>query len=221
MIIGKRTENPGCIVVVRPAGSGKETKLVLLTALLTVLVCGSAVAVRTVSTQVEPIPVWQIDAFSGLNAQELATFNTLHTAGPEIEMLHNDIGGWPSVTDLASEFIAPFMLDAAWGKNGRLEWTRSVISAEERHIAAYIGRPLDIDVSRSFLLVMLHDHVKREGNATGTVHAPYEVWVHPDPAVNMPSMITDQALISAGWREVVARSGQDEMQRTKGEDFLK
>ena len=221
MSMGAQNQGAGCVVVVKPSGSGKETRLVLLVALLTVLVCGSAVAVRTVSTGVEPVPVWQIDAFSALNAQELATFNALHAAGPEIDMLHYDIGGWPSVTDLASEFIAPFMMDAAWGKNGRLEWTRSVVSAEEKHIAVYIGRPLDADVSRSFLLVMLHDHVKREGNAVGAVHAPYEVWVHPDPAVNMPNMVTDQALISAGWREVVARSGQDEMQRTKGEDFLK
>ena len=72
----------------------------------------------------------------------------------------------------------------------------------------------------SFLLVMLHDHVKKEGNAGAAAHVPYEIWLHASPVAETPSMVTDQSLINKGWREVVARKGESETLRTK-EDYVK
>lgn len=217
---GRRGGLPACEVVVKPAGSGTETKLVLLFALLTIVVCGGAVALRNTTASGASIPDWQIDAFKDLGAEELAVFNSLYTAAPEIEMIHEEEGGWPTVDALASEFIPPFVRDAAWEKNGAMAWGRKAMPAQGKHIVLYVGHPSEGDQSGSFLLVMLHDHVKKEGNAGGAPHAPYEVWLHPSPVAETPSMVTDQALINKGWREVVARKGESETLRTK-KDYVK
>lgn len=221
MIMGKKQSLPRCEVIVRPSGAGMETRLVLLVALLTIAICGGVIALRNTRARATEIPTWKVDAFNELRSQELATFNALYTAAPEIEAFHEDgTNRWPSVDQLRAEYIPPFVQDAAWKKNGGLGWARSIISTQDKHIACYLGNPLDPAVSRSFLLVMLHDHVKKEGNAGGAIHAPYEIWAHPSSAAGFPEMVTDQALINAGWREVVARRGEDEMKRTKGEDYL-
>jgi len=213
--------SPGCVKVVRPSGTGLETRLVLMVALLTVLICGGSILLRNTSSAIRETPDWQIDAFKDLRTEELATFNGLYTAAPEIELFHEDVGSrWPTVDELESDFIPPFVQDVAWEQNGSIEWTHSIISTSSKHIALYVGHPRQEALSGSFLLVMLHDHVKKEGNAGAISHAPYEIWLHVSPAADIPSMVTDQALINKGWREVVARRGEDEMKRTKGEDYL-
>lgn len=221
MIMGKANRRPYCDVVVRPSGSGTETKLVVLVALLVLVTCGSFIVLRNTTATAKSIPTWQIDAFKDLRAEELAIFNELHTAAPEIEIFHEDEGSrWPSVDELAADFVPPFVQDAAWEKNGRMGWSRNIISTQDKHIALYVGHPGDASKTGSFMLVMLHDHVKKEGNASGATHAPYEVWLHPSPAADIPTMVTDQALINKGWREIVARKGEDEARRTK-EEYIK
>jgi len=216
MIMGKRRFSPGCEMIVRPSGSGLETRLVLAVAMLTMVICGSAIVLRNTTATAKEVPTWQVDAFKDLRAEELATFNGLHTAAPEIEIFHEDEDSrWPTVDELASDLIPPFVQDAAWEKNGSLGWTRTIISTQDKHIALYVGHPREVSKSGSFMLVMLHDHVKKEGNAGAASHAPYEVWIHTSPAAETPTMVTDQALINKGWREVVARRGEEETMRTK------
>ncbi len=210
MIMGKRYQPPVCEVVVRPSGSGTETRLVLLAALLTVLVCGATVLFRTASASVKPVPSWRVNAFRDLPPAQLGVFNALYNAAPEIEMIHEETGGWPTTDALAAEYIPPFVEDAAWEKNGSLGWSRVAIASPGRHIVLYVGRPDDGARSGTFMLVMLHDHVKKEGNAGGATHAPFEVWMHASSSAEVPDMITDQALIGQGWREVVARRGEQE-----------
>jgi len=219
MIIGKGGKVPACEVVVRPSGPGLETRLVLTVALLTILICGGAIVLRNTAATATEIPGWQVNAFESLRAEELAIFNGLQTAALEIEMYHQDEAGWPSVDDLADDYITPFVQDAAWEQNASMAWTRNIISTEDKHIALYVGHPGQAERSGSFLLLMLHDHAKKDGNAGGAVHAPYEVWIHASPVADIPIMITDQALISKGWREVVARRGEQETIRTK-KDFV-
>lgn len=216
MIMGKRLNDPRCEVVVRASGSGRETRYVALVAFLTLIICCSAIVLRNTTAKAVPVPSWQVDAFNDLTTSELATFNALHSAAPEIDILHEDGLEWPSVDQLALEYMPPFVQDAAWEMSGKLAWSRTVISTKDKHIACYLGRPSNPKKSRAFLLVMLHDH----GPVNGTAHAPYEVWLHESVAVDMPSMINDQALINSGWREVVARSGEKEIARTKGEEYL-
>lgn len=219
MRMGKRRRAMTCEVVVRPAGAGAETGWVLFAALLILLICGGVIVLRNTSATAKVMPDWRVDAFQELRAEELAIFNGLHTAAPEIEIVHAEEGGWPTVDQLAADYIPPFVQDAAWERNGAMGWTRSIISTEDKHIALYVGHPADETVSGSFMLVMLHDHVKKEGNAGLATHAPYEIWMHASSAAEVPSMVTDQALISRGWREVLARRGEDETRRTK-EDYI-
>lgn len=218
MIVGKRLQAPLCEVLVGPSGSGTETRLVLLVALLTVCISGFAILYRNAKPEMESIPDWQVNAFSELRAAELSVFNGLYTAAPEIEMFHMDTGNrWPSIDELAAAYISPFVRDAAWEKNGSYDWSRSIIATQDKHIALYIGHPRKTAKLSSFMLVMLHNHVKKEGNAAGGVHAPFEIWMNTSSVAEAPIMVTDQALINKGWREVVARRGEDETRRTKQE----
>ncbi|QJB56952.1 DUF6162 family protein [Pseudodesulfovibrio sp. zrk46] len=219
--MGKNPRQMTREVVVKPSGSGTESRLVLMVALLTIAICSAAIVLRNTAAKAKEVPTWQVDAFEDLRAEELAIFNGLISAAPEIDIFHEDEGGeWPSVDALAADFIPPFVQDAAWKKNGAMAWIRSIINTQDKHIAMYVGHPLDVTKSGSFMLVMLHDHVKKEGNAGGATHAPYEVWIHASPVAEIPSMVTDQALINKGWREVVARKGDDETRRTR-EEFVK
>jgi len=221
MMSGKGNMDTRCEIVVRPIGTGRETRLVLLAALVTLAVCALIVGFRNTTATAKVVPAWQVDAFKDLRTEELATFNALYTAVPEIEAMHGDrVNHWPTVAELESNYIPPFVPDTAWRKRGSLDWARSVVSTCESHVALYLGRPDDASVSGSFLLVMMHDHVKKQGNAGGVSHAPYEIWINSSQVVEFPQILTDQALINSGWREVVARKGEDEMKRTKGEDFL-
>ena len=205
MIMGRRREAARCTVVVRPAGPAPETRLVLAAALLTVLVCAGIIALRHGPATARELPEWRIDAFAELRPRELAVFNGLRSAAPEIDLYHAEEGGWPTVDALADEFIPPFVRDASWRRNGGHHWTRSVLTSPGRHVALYVGHPEDSAVSGTFLLLMLHSHAKGQGNADTGVHAPNEVWLHASPVAPIPDMVTDQALIAKGWREVVAR----------------
>lgn len=42
------------------------------------------------------------------------------------------------------------------------------------------------------------------------------VWYHPGPTVKAPDLYLDEHLITAGWREVIARTGTDESNRLRG-----
>ena len=194
--------------------------MVLAVALMTVILCGIAIVLRNTTASAKAVTGWQVDAFKELRAEELATFNGLYTAAPEIELYHEEEGGWPTVDALASGYIPPFVQDAAWQRNGAFGWTCSVISTQNAHIALYVGHPQESAESGSFMLIMLHDHEKEEGNAGLGAHAPYEIWLHPSPVAEIPTMITDQALINKGWREVVARRGEDEMKHANGGERL-
>ncbi len=120
-------------------------------------------------------------------------------------------------SELEEYLIPPFVKDAAWGKQGKIAWEMKIIPADDRHIAMYKGIPGNDDVGGAFLLLMLHEHKKRQGNvSTGSTHMPFEIWFHTTADQKFPDVITDQALISAGWREIVALTGEDEVSRIKG-----
>jgi hypothetical protein len=163
---------------------------------------------------------WRLDAFSDLSPGELAVFNGLRTAALDIQMMHEEDGLWPTIDALEEAAVPPFNQDVVWHQSGRMVWSRSIIATEARHIALYLGSPLLCDQGRSLLLVMMHDHVRRQGNVPGRGRAPYEIWLHPACAPDIPDALTDQALITAGWYEVVARTGAIETRHTKGAEFM-
>ncbi len=204
--------------IVLPAKSGSETRWLLLITALIVTLCATAIYFRTGSNMEKTTETWQINAFSELNRQEIGVFNSLLTAALEIGATHDlDDGYWLNISELEEFLVPPFVKDAAWSKQGKIEWDLRIIPSENRHIAMYKGIPANDDVGGAFLLLMLHEHKKKQGNVpAGPTHAPFEIWFHEKAQQKFPDVITDQALISAGWREVVALTGEDEVTRMKG-----
>ncbi len=166
-------------------------------------------------------PARRLDAFNDLNSGETWVFNSLLTAAIEIDQTHDmEDGRWMDIAELEELYIPPFARDAAWKNQGKITWKLAILHADINHIALYRGIPATKDVRGTFLLVMLHEHKKKQGNSPdGPGHAPYEIWLHPDRAKDFPAIITDQALIAAGWSQVVAQSGEDEFKKLKGKTF--
>lgn len=196
-----------------------ETRWVLLLALFTVVCCSFLVGLRNNEEVINPTKSWQIDAFTYFNPQEMGVFTSLQTAAEEIIDVHviSDDEGWPTVDSLEEEYITPFVQDTAWKNQGRITWKASNLGADSRHINIYYGIPKNDDIRGLFLLLLLHDHAKKQGNAAfGATHAPYEIWFNENLDSKEPSSITDQSLIASGWKEVIALSGDDEEKRLKG-----
>jgi len=204
--------------IVLPAKGGRETSWLLLVAALIVLCCATVIGMRINTNYKKTIDTWQINAFASLEGAEISIFNALQTAAEEIDETHSMEGTrWMSVEELEALYIPPFAKDAAWRKQGKMEWTMKTIHRDDLHLALYLGHPQEENVPSAFLLLMLHDHKKKQGNmASVPSHAPYEIWINDKNNAGFPRIITDQALIAAGWKEIVALTGDDEMKRMKG-----
>ncbi|NDV25167.1 DUF6162 family protein [Desulfovibrio sp. JC010] len=203
--------------LVSPSGKGKETMYVLLAALLVGITCATLIFINQKQSQVADLANFQIRAFSDLNDKELAVFNGLYTAAVEINEIHNEGEEWLTVPQLEEEFMPPFTRDASWKKSGRFSWNRELRPAGSMDIALYTGHPGQGESTGSFILLFLHDHKKKQGSArTGPRHAPYEIWYHTSANKPAPQVATDQGFIAAGWKEVIAYSGEDEVKRIKG-----
>ncbi|PIE64407.1 MAG: hypothetical protein CSA26_08605 [Desulfobacterales bacterium] len=200
--------------IVPPARGGRETRWVLVAAVCILVVCSAAIVTRTRDDSENRLKSWQLNAFSGLNGNEIGVFNALLTASIEIEDIHTQEGYWIDVNALEKLYIPPFARDAAWKKQGRIVWKQKIINAENRHIAMYMGTPANDDIGGTFLLLMLHDHEKKQGNVGSRPgHAPFEIWFNRERGPEFPRIITDQAFIGAGWKEVIALTGKDESTR--------
>ncbi len=205
--------------IVTPARGGRETFFLLSMVAVTLVCCALAIGLRTTADMEKTIQAWQFNAFEDLTAPERAVFNALQIASDEINDIHASTNHrWMDIAELQALFIPPFVEDAAWHNQGRIIWSQKTFDTSngERHIALYLGNPQTKAVRGTFLLLMLHDHPKKQGNvATGPTHAPYEIWLHNSANQTFPEIITDQALIAAGWKEIVALTGADEIQRLK------
>lgn len=203
--------------LISPSGKGRETMYVLFAAILVAATCATLIFLNQKQSAVAGLESFQIRAFSDLNDKELAVFNGLYTAAVEINGIHDDEEEWLSVKQLEEELLPPFTKDASWKKNGKYTWDRTLRPAGSMDIALYTGHPEKGNKMGSFILLFLHDHAKKQGNArTAPTHAPYEIWYHPAPDKTAPQVATDQGFISAGWKEVIAYSGEDEVKRVKG-----
>lgn len=205
------------IQTVHPGGGSRETRCVICAALITLAACALFAGGRISDSYAKSVEPWQINAFEDLNPVEMGTFNALRTAALDINDIHDEEVRWMKVSELERLFIQPFARDAAWRKAGRIRWRSRTLPSETTHTALYLGSPEEADKTGQFLLVMLHSHEKKQGNAgTGPEHAPFEVWYRPAGSSEFPQIITDNALIALGWKEVVALRGEDEVRRVKG-----
>lgn len=201
-----------------PSGKGTETSYVLLAAAIVLLTCASLISLNQTRTESKELQDFQISAFADLNEHELAVFNGLYTSAVEIDEIHNNEGGeWLTIKELEDSLLPPFIKDSSWKKNGQYEWSRKVCPSGSIDVAIYSGTPASKSESGSFILLFLHNHAETSSPPTANPgHAPYEIWYHSSTKKRPPTIITDQSFIAAGWKEVEALSGEDEIKRIKG-----
>lgn len=225
------------IQIVRPAGTRYESMYLCLAMLVVILVSGTAILHRTRSDEQKVLLDYQMSGYGDLNSFEQGTFNDLYAAALEIDAYHDENDEkWPSIRELEDQFIPPFIHDQAWKKRGKLLWTQKVPNVKYTHVAAYMGKTSDPEVSGSFLLVMSHRH-RAEGDNKSEApdfheDQPFRIWYynhksrlyskrprHPQRNIPFPDSFIIQNLIMKGWKEVVPYKGEDEIRRLNGEGY--
>ncbi|MCP4114593.1 MAG: hypothetical protein GY737_04185 [Desulfobacteraceae bacterium] len=204
--------------IVKPVSTKSEVIYLFVAVAVVVMIAGGVIAGRIRPSDEKVLKAHQISAFRDLATLEQGTFNDLYAAAMEINELHG-MGDeeWPSLATLENEFMPPFVKDQVWEKRGSLAWEQRVPWSGTRHVALYLGVPRDAGGFGCFLLVMLHDHAGKRPGTDTVEHAPYEIWHHDEPDVAFPEIVTDQALMAKGWKEVVPYKGEEEVKRLKGE----
>ncbi len=173
--------------VVRPAGAGHETLYVLLLCMMILLVAGSVVAWHGESKQVSSVGAHQLDARRDLSAAEQGIYADLRVTLDEIRLLREDHQALPTPQALADEGFAPFAQDASAVSRGAHTW-------QLLEPAAYLGLSQTPSVAGSFLLRL----------NTESPAAP-DIWLNRSTVLAIPTELTDAALISAGWQQIVAQ----------------
>ncbi|WP_253426846.1 DUF6162 family protein [Pseudomonas sp. GGS8] len=172
--------------VVRPAGAGHETLYVLLLCLMILAVAGSVVAWRGESREVSNVGSHQLDARRDLSASEQGIYADLRVTLDEIHLLRQEQQALPTPATLADEGFAPFAQDASSVSRGGHAW--QLLDAK-----AYFGQSQTPTVAGSFLMRLTADD-----------DAP-DVWLNRGKALTPPTDLTDAALESAGWQQIVAQ----------------
>ncbi|WP_460137026.1 DUF6162 family protein [Pseudomonas sp. S1_E04] len=170
--------------VVRPAGAGHETLYVLLLCLIILAVAGTVVALHGESQEVTTLPSHQLDARRDLNAAEQGIYADLRVTLDEIHLLREEQNALPTPEQLAEEGFAPFARDASSVSRGNHRWQLLAPST-------YLGLSQTPTTSGSLLM-----------RVQGTEP---DIWLNRHKALAAPSDLTDQALIAAGWQQVVAQ----------------
>ncbi len=205
--------------IVSPASKGSESFYLFGVTLLIIASCAFLISLETGKEEKRTLQDYQIDAFVDLNSKELAVFNSLRTSALEINSFHEESGieaPWPTVEQMQEDALPPFTKDVSWKKSGGYTWARSLRPKGNIDLAAFIGHPKDNHCG-SMLLLFTHEHGKKQGNVLDEPkHPPYEIWYHKAKYQPLPDVLTDQILIAAGWKEIRALSGADEVKRVKG-----
>ncbi|WP_349746899.1 DUF6162 family protein [Pseudomonas frederiksbergensis] len=172
--------------LVRPAGAGHETLYVLLLCLMILAVAGSVVAWRGESREVSSVGSHQLDARRDLSASEQGIYADLRVTLDEIHLLREEQQALPTPAALAEEGFAPFAQDASSVSRGGHAW--QLLDAK-----AYFGQSQAPTVAGSFLMRL-----------TANDDAP-DIWLNRSKALAPPADLTDAALESAGWQQIVAQ----------------
>jgi hypothetical protein len=182
-------------IIVRPAGSGRETIYVAALCAVIVALAGAVAAYRARPSDEMVLPAWRIDARDGLNAAEHGLNADLTAAAQDIRAEMSD-GAPPSPERLAGDALPPFMKDATSAKRGGHAW-RLVRDGET---LGYLGATGDPATARSLLLLPGPEGAGAHGHGGET--APV-VWVHA--SATSVDELSDERLIAAGWKQVTSR----------------
>lgn len=209
-------------LLVRPAGSRREGVALAVATLVVLAVLGAYVQRFGNEREPEPILDWQVSAFETLTGADQAIYNALHTVKDEIPAIYDDINQfnppgvkfrWPNLTDFQDWVLPPFYQDTSWEQNGSLQWSlhEPLAEGEMQGSTLYLGTDGRLPGQGSFLLVIGHVH------AGFTNNNAMQIWWSPANHVEMPQSGFRDGLILAGWKEVVAYSGAQEVERLFGE----
>jgi hypothetical protein len=172
--------------IVRPAGAGHETLNVLLLCLLILAIAGSVVAWRHESQDATHVSSHQLDARRDLSASEQGIYADLRVTRDEIHLLRQEQHTLPTPEALADEGFAPFAQDASSVSRGGHAW--QLLPGK-----AYFGQSQTPTVAGSFLMRLTADD-----------DGP-DIWLNRAADLNAPAELTDAALESAGWQQIVAQ----------------
>lgn len=173
--------------IVRPAGAGHETLYVLLLCLMILAVAGSVVAWRHESQVVSNVGSHQLDARRDLSASEQGIYADLRVTLDEIQLLRQEQQTLPAPQALAEEGFAPFAQDASSVSRGAHVW--QLLEAK-----AYFGQSQTPSVAGSFLMRM-----------SAADDAAPDIWLNRASGLKAPTDLTNAALQSAGWQQIVAQ----------------
>ena len=203
------------MTVIAIASARKYQRLeTLVVAVLAACVVAFAVTwAFTRSQQIGPPPLldWQVSSLADLGEDDQAIHSALIVAGEEIGYLNYDFGDWPKTDELDTLLMPPFYKDEFWKLHGAVKWDL-IRAADYNHggDTGYLGTGGALPGQSAFLLLFRHRHV-------GAAYAnPIDIWIHRNVNANAPADTKAESLVSAGWRQVVAYSGADELARLKG-----
>lgn len=179
--------------LVRPAGAGAETVLVLILCGVILITAAVIVALRTAPAVQTALADWQIDARLDLTAAEQGINADLRIAADDIAVALQG-GEVPTAEDLAAEALTPFVRDATTDARGGHAW--STVEGSDG-FTGWFGRSASPDLAGSMLLRIA---AKEETEQNAGV----SVWLKRLP-VSAVTSLTDEALISSGWKEITSR----------------
>ena len=172
--------------IIRPAGAGHETLYVLLLCLVILTLAGSVVAWHGESTEVVAVNEHQLDARRDLSASEQGIYADLRVTLDEIHLLRQEQQTLPSPAELAEEGFAPFAQDASSVSRGGHAWQLTAANA-------YVGQSQAPTVAGSFLMRVTEQQDRPD------------IWLNRRPDLQTPNDLSDAALESAGWQQIVAQ----------------
>ncbi|MBX8497759.1 DUF6162 family protein [Pseudomonas cichorii] len=172
--------------IVRPAGAGHETLYVLLLCLLILGVAATVVGLRGEKHEVQTVASHQLDARRDLSAAEQGIYADLRVTLDEVRLLTQEQQEPITPQQLADEGFAPFAQDASSVSRGNHAWQMIGHS--------YLGLSPMPTTAGSFLLRIEADD-----------KAQADIWITRKDSPAVPTDLGDQALISAGWQQVVAQ----------------
>lgn len=171
--------------IVRPAGAGHETLYVLLLCLVILAVAGSVALLRGESQTVSSVDSHQLDARRDLSAGEQGIYADLRVTLDEIHLLQAEAQALPTPAQLAEEGFAPFAQDASSVSRGDHAW--------QLLGQAYVGLSQNPQVAGSFVMRIGADPTNPD------------IWLNRSKPLAAPTDFSDQALLDAGWKQVVAQ----------------
>lgn len=169
------------IQTVTPENGGQEGKWIALLCLLILLIGAILLPYNQANHQQAAVNEHQI-FIKSLPAQSLTMIADLRLAHEEIRHIYQNSQSWPPVTQLADNWVAPFVKDKSWEHQGKHQW---------RLIAEGIYQGVPVDNGARYLLNSQQSEV--------------DIWLDlkgETTPLTSPDSFQIPQLIEAGWTQV-------------------